>query len=123
MGDTKTEILEASKVLLGIDNDESDKLIMLLIDEVTDAVLSYCRLEVLPRQLMSFIPTLVAERFAGNKNAGVKSITEGERRVEYCEEDYDFLAAYAARLRPFVSRKVKVPSDLDAKEENNDKSV
>ena len=123
MGDTKTEILEASKVLLGIDNDESDKLIMLLIDEVTDAVLSYCRLEVLPRQLVSFIPTLVAERFTGNKNVGVKSIAEGERRVEYCDKDYDFLSAYAARLKPFISRKVKVPSDLDMEEQTDDKSI
>ncbi len=121
MGDTKTEILEASKTLLGIENDESDKLIMLLIVEVTDAVLSYCRLEVLPRQLVSFIPTLVAQRFADNKNAGVKSITEGERRVEYRDEDYDFLSAYAARLKPFVSREIKFPSDLER--EKNDKSV
>lgn len=123
MGDTKTEILEAAKTLLGIENDESDKLIMLLIDEVTDAVLSYCRLEVLPRQLVSFIPTLVTERFLGSKNLGVKSVTEGERRVEYCEEDYDFLSAYASRLKPFVSRNVRLPSDLDKEGESDDKSV
>lgn len=122
MGDTKTEILEATKLLLGINNDESDSLILLLIDEVTDAALSYCRLEVLPRQLESFIPTMTARRYSVTRLGGVKSVTEGDRRVEYSDEEYDFISAYASRLKPFVSRSVRVPTDLDAKEVTNDKS-
>lgn len=123
MEDVKAEILAAAKLLMGIENDESDELLTLMIDNAIQAVLSYCRLEVLPRQLVSFIPTIVERQLRNNENSGVKSITEGERRVEYCEEDYDFLSEYAARLKPFVSRRVKLPSDLDMEEESNDKSV
>ncbi len=123
MEDAKTEILAAVKTLAGIEGTEIDGLLSLLIDDTVNAVLSYCRIEVLPRQLVSLIPVIVTEKYRLNKNDGVKALTEGERRVEYCDGDYDFLAAYAARLKPFVSRSVKVPSDLDAEVENNDESV
>lgn len=119
MGDTKTEILTAVKLLLGIENNENDELLVFLIEDTTEAVLSYCRLEVLPRQLVSLIPTIVARKYRSNSNMGVKSVTEGERRVEYCDEAYDFLQEYAMRLKPFVSRKVQVPSEVDT----NDKSI
>lgn len=112
MGDAKTEMLDAAKLLLGIDNEESDAILTLLIEDTTDAVLSYCRIEVLPRQLESFVPYLAANRFRENGNGGVRSVTEGERRVEYGDENYDFLKAYAERLKPFVSRRVKLPSQL-----------
>lgn len=122
MGDTKTDFLAATKLLLGINNDESDSLISLMIDEVTDATLSYCRLDVLPRQLESFIPTLAAKRYGLSMQGGVKSVTEGDRRIEYGEEDYDFLSSYKSRLRPFMNVGARVPTDLDAKEALNDKS-
>lgn len=121
MGDTKTEILEAVKLLLEIKNNESDELIMLYIEDMTEAVLSYCRLTVLPRQLVSFIPTLVARQLRINERGGVKSLTEGERRVEYSDGNYDFLSEYASRLKPFISRSVKLPSDLER--EKNDESI
>ena len=54
-----------------------------------------------------------------NQNGGVKSVTEGERKVEYSDDNYDYLKEYAIRLKPFVSRKVKVPSEVIA----DDKSV
>lgn len=123
MGDTKTEILEAVKVLLRLNDSENDELILLLIDEVTDAVLSYCHLEVLPRQLAGFIPTLAADRFNFMYNGGVKSVTEGERRVEYIDGNYDFLAKYEMRLRPFVSRKAFLPSDIAREGNSDDESV
>lgn len=123
MEDMKTEILSAAKAFLEINSDESDELLMILIDEAINAVLSYCRLEVLPRQLVSFIPVIAARQFRSDKNVGVKSVAEGERRVEYCDEDYDFLSEYATRLRPFISRQIKLPSDLDMEEGNDDKSV
>ena len=103
MGDTKNEILDAVKLLLGIkDNDKDDVLI-----------------DVLPRQIVSFIPTLTVKRYTANQNGGVKSVTEGERKVEYSDDNYDYLKEYAIRLKPFVSRKVKVPSEVIA----DDKSV
>ncbi|MCD8180880.1 MAG: head-tail connector protein [Firmicutes bacterium] len=121
MEEIKTEILEASRLLLNIDDEDSDELLSLLIDAAADAVMAYCRIEVLPRPLVSLIPALVARQFEARERGGVKSVTEGERRVEYQDGEYDFLSEYAARLKPFMSRKVKVPSDLES--EKNDESV
>ena len=108
MGDTKNEILDAVKLLLGIKDNDKDDVLMLLIEDTVNSVLAYCRIDVLPRQIVSFIPTLTVKRYTANQNGCVKSVTEGERKVEY-----------AIRLKPFVSRKVKVPSEVIA----DDKSV
>lgn len=113
MGDTKTEFLDAAKLLLGINNDESDGLLAFLIDDTIEAVLAYCHIDVLPRQLEGFIPQIAASRFAENNQGGVKSITEGERRVEYRDTKTDFLSEYTDRLKPFMSRQAWVPSDKD----------
>ena len=115
MGDTKNEILDAVKLLLGIKDNDKDDVLMLLIEDTVNSVLAYCRIDVLPRQIVSFIPT----RYTANQNGGVKSVTEGERKVEYSDDNYDYLKEYAIRLKPFVSRKVKVPSEVVA----DDKSV
>lgn len=113
MGDIKTEIIDSAKVLLEIDDDTQDDKLMLLTDEAIDAVLSYCRLEVLPTQLVSLIPVIVAGLYRGNIADGIKAVTEGERKIEYSEGSYDYLKKYEERLKPFVSRKVKLPSDLE----------
>ena len=119
MGDTKNEILDAVKLLLGIKENDKDDVLMLLIEDTVNSVLAYCRIDVLPRQIVSFIPTLTVKRYTANQNGGVKSVTEGERKVEYSDDNYDYLKEYAIRLKPFVSRKVKVPSEVIA----NDKFV
>ena len=113
MGDTKTDFLNAAKLLLGIKNDESNELLSYLIDDCVDAVLSYCRIEVLPRQLEGFIPQMAANAYTDRQKGGVKSITEGERREEYGDTKMDYLTEYAQRLKPFVSRAVYVPSNKD----------
>ncbi|MCH5210464.1 MAG: phage head-tail connector protein [Oscillospiraceae bacterium] len=84
MGDNKTEMLEATKLLLGINNNENDNRILLLIDEVTDATLFRCRLDVMPRQIEGFIPTLTARRFIVAQSNGVKSVTE-EFYTKHCQ--------------------------------------
>lgn len=111
MGDTNNEYLEAVKLILGIDNEDTDALLELLTNDTISAVLSYCRIEVLPRQLEGLIPQLVAEQYRRGVPDGVRTIAEGERRIEYSDGDYDFLSAYYERLKPFISRKVYVPSE------------
>lgn len=123
MGDTKTEFLDAAKLLLGIKTDESDELLSYLIDDCTETVLAYCHIDVLPRQLEGFIPQIAAGRFSENQNGDIKSITEGERRVEYRDTKVDFLSEYTDRLKPFMSRKAWVPSDKDKGDTKDDKSV
>ena len=123
MGDTKIEFLDAAKLLLGIKNDESDELLAFLIEDTTEAVLAYCHIDLLPRQLEGFIPQIAARRFAENNQCGVKSITEGERRIEYIGANTDFLSEYTERLKPFMSREVWVPSDKDKGDTKDEQSV
>ncbi len=116
MEDTTAEIVSAAKVILGISDDGSDELIELIAEDTVNAVLSYCRLDVLPRQLVSLIPHITAKRFNAAQRDGVKTITEGERRVEYFDGGSSLPEEYVPRLKPFVSRAVKVPSDLERDE-------
>ncbi len=123
MGDTKTDFLNAAKLLLEIKNDESDELLSYLIDDCVNAVLAYCHIDILPRQLEGFIPRLAAAMYRERQQSGIKSITEGERRVEYGDTKTDFLTEYAERLRPFISREVFVPSDKDKGDTKDEQSV
>ena len=68
MGDTKNEILDAVKLLLGIKDNDKDDVLMLLIEDTVNSVLAYCRIDVLPRQIVSFIPTLTVKRYTANQN-------------------------------------------------------
>lgn len=111
MGDTNNGYLNAVKLILGLDNDDADAVLTLLTDDTISAVLSYCRIEVLPRQLEGLIPQLVAEQYKKGVSDGVRAITEGERRIEYSDADYDFLSSCHERLKPFISRRVYVPSE------------
>lgn len=111
-GDTK-QLVESAKLILGITGNESDGLLEFYVQDTISAILSYCRLELFPRQLEGFAASIAAKRFGEGDSGVVKSVTEGERRVEYRDEEYDFLAAYASRLKPFVSRAACVPSEMD----------
>ena len=48
MGDTKNEILDAVKLLLGIKDNDKDGVLMLLIEDTVNSVLAYGRIDVLP---------------------------------------------------------------------------
>lgn len=115
MGDTKQDMLEAAKIMLDIKDNESDSLLSILIDETIDAILAYCHIDIMPRQLVSFVPTVVAKRYTSVKGGSIKALTEGERRVEYTDGKYDFLTDFAKRLRPFVSREAWLPSQVEDK--------
>lgn len=111
-GDTKS-LLDSAKLLLEITATENDEVLKFLIDDTIAAVLAYCRLEVLPRQLEGFVASISARRLTHISGGDIKSVTEGDRRVEYRDEEYDFLSEYAERLKPFMSRAAYVPSEMD----------
>ncbi len=112
-GENAKQLAEDAKLILGITDTDSDSLIEFYVEDTISAILSYCRLELFPRQLEGFAAAIAAKRFSENSLGGVKIIREGERRVDYCEENYDFLSQYAERLRSFRSRAVFVPSDIN----------
>ncbi len=114
------EALERLKMLLGIKDNEQDGLLSFLIDDTVDMILGYCRIEILPRQLESLVPVIASDAYRakgyGQTDAPevVKSISEGERSVSYAETnpDGDFLSSYYDRLKPFINRRGRVPSEL-----------
>lgn len=114
------ETLDALKLLLGIKDNEQDSLLSFLIDDVTNLIMGYCRIEIIPRQLESLIPTIAADayRAKGYGSAAapevIKSISEGNRSVSYAETNpsNDFFKNYHDRLKPFINRRGRVPSDV-----------
>lgn len=108
---SEIKFLDETKLVLGLEGEENDDLLCLLIDDTVNAVLSYCRIDTLPYQLEGLIPQLVSERFQKNSSGGIKLISEGERRVEYAEPQ-GVLKEYHDRLKPFISKRVYVPSEI-----------
>lgn len=119
MENFKNEALSTVKMLLGIENNEQDSLLSFLIDDCVNLILGYCRMEILPRQLESLVPVITTDMYRdkgyGKETAPeiIKSISEGERSVSYAQtsSDSELLADYYKRLKPFVNRKGRVPSD------------
>lgn len=114
------EILENTKMLLKISDSENDALLEFLIKDTLDAVMEYCRIDIIPRQLYGLIAQMSADSFRLQAcNAGgneVKSITEGERRVEFKDGKSagEVFANYAARLKPFMNKSARLISDTEA---------
>lgn len=116
----REEALERLRMLLGIEDNERDGLLFFLIDDTVDMILGYCRIEILPRQLESLVPVIAADSYRakgyGQTDAPevVKSISEGERSITF-ENIYntdDFIKEYETRLKPFINRSGRVPSDI-----------
>lgn len=117
MEDTKTEFLDEAKLLLGIEDEAEDRRLSVLIDDTVNAVLSYCRIDTLPRQLEGLVPQIAVQLYQKQNVLGIKTISEGERRVEYADAEGTIMSAYHDRLKPFVSRRVYVPSERNDKNE------
>lgn len=127
------EILEEVKMLLGVaaqegaeetEADKTEELLTFLITDTVGAVMKYCRIEVLPRQLYGLIAQIVCELYRSRgygdsaNGAAVKSVTEGDRRVEF-EGTSQIFTDFASRLEPFIDKSARLPSQLEA---SNDKS-
>ena len=116
----ESEILENIRMLVGTTDGEMDELIEFYAKDTIDAVLKYCRIDVVPRQLYGLIAQIAADMCAAHENGGnVKSVTEGERRVEFesGEELNSVFESYALRLEPFVNKSARLPSDTEVRDE------
>ena len=120
MENFKTEATERLKMLLGIEDEGKDTLLSFLIDDTINLILGYCRLDELPRQLESLVPVIAADMYRAKGYGGeatpevIKSISEGQREVSYTNTSPtdNFFENYRDRLKPFVCRKGRVPSDV-----------
>ena len=120
-GDTKAEALGTLKMLLGIEDDGKDELLSFLIDDAEQLILGYCRICFLPRQLEGLLPMIAADVYRakgyGSESAPevVKSVSEGQRSVSFettRQTDIGILDKFHSRLKPYINRRGKVPSDV-----------
>ena len=113
------QILRDTKTLLGIDDYSKDDILSLIVDDCVNAVLAYCRIEVLPNQLKGFVAQMAAKKYKveySSEEAGVvSSVTEGDRRIDFSVPEQNGITGdYAERLKPFINTKGKVPSEVGA---------
>ncbi len=121
MSDVRNEALGTLKMLLGIKDSEQDGLLSFLIDDAVNMILGRCHIEILPRQLESLVPVVAADMYRrkgyGKSDAPqtVKTVTQDKRSVSFesgVSDTEDFLAEYEVRLKPFIRRRGRVPSDI-----------
>lgn len=118
MGEYKNQILRDAKILLKKDNDDDDEILSLLIENCIGSVLAYCRLELLPYQLIGFVTNMTVKKYnemyrADNGGGNiVRSITEGDRQIDFSvPEKASFEYAYKEILKPFINRRGRLTSE------------
>lgn len=113
--------LDVLKMLLGITDSGQNGLLSFLIDDATALILGYCRIDALPDGLHSLVPVIAADmyRAKGYGSTDVPKVvaaeTQGNRSWTYENASTDtdgILLSYEARLKPFVNRRGRVPSDI-----------
>lgn len=112
--------MEKLKMLLGITDSEQDSLLQFLLDEVRDMICGYCRIDEVPTKLESLIPVIAADLYRckgyGETEApqAVSSLTQDKKTVSFQknETESDLLSNYYRRLRPFINRRGRVPSEV-----------
>lgn len=112
------DYLEPVKMLLRTENPPSDELLLFLIDDCINRILSYCKIEEIPAELETLIPIMTVRYYHVSGIDGtedVQSISQGQRSVTYANETVrrdDWLNDFRSRLDPFKCKKGLVPSDV-----------
>lgn len=83
--------LEKIKKLLGIslDDESKDFLLEFILENVQETIKNYCNITEIPNELGTFIQAKVISifRYESNKYKGVKSITEGDTKIDFAIEN------------------------------------
>ncbi len=116
--------MEKLKTLLGITDASRDELLKLILDEVEEFILSYCRIDAIPDKLKNTIPFMAADLYrykgygASSLPTEVKSISQGNRSVTYDTDSRpdEVFKEYYKRLNPY--RRARVPSEVSANEQS-----
>lgn len=116
----KTRILTDVKILLGIDNSDKDNILNFIVEDTISGVLAYCRIESIekiPCGLESVIVHMVVQSYRSNGYGEseppreIKSISQGDREITF-EDRKGFFNSYRERLKPYINRRAKVPSEV-----------
>ena len=105
------EILNNAKMLANISDETADEKLTFYINDIIEAITSYCRIEFLPKQLYGLAAQIAAKMYESG-GANIKSLTEGERRVEFESGAPSVIGDYYDRLKPFVNMAGRVPSEV-----------
>ena len=105
------EILNNAKMLAAIPDETADEKLTFYINDIIEAILAYCRIEFLPKQLYGLVSQIAAKMYSDG-GSNIKSLTEGERRVEFESSAPSVIGDYYDRLKPFMNIAGRVPSEV-----------
>lgn len=71
------------KLILNIDNEAYDEILELMIEDAIMAVLNYCNIKDLPKQLELVVREIVANSFNTQLEGNVSSIKRGDTQINY----------------------------------------
>lgn len=104
-------MLEKVKIMLGIkQNDTScDDVLNLMLEDAATAVLNYCRIKKLPKELEAVVREIVANKHKSIEVDNVESVKRGDTEVTYSEaigiKDFtDIQKASLNRFRRIIAR-------------------
>ena len=108
------EILKDAKMLINSsDADETaDGKLTFYINDIVEVILAYCRIEFLPKQLYGLAAQIAVKMYESGSASNIKSLAEGERRVEFQTSAPSVISDYYDRLKPFVNIAGRVPSEV-----------
>ncbi len=81
-------ILETVKTLLGIETDEQDAVLQIMIEDAKAAVRDYCCRKDYPEQLDHVVRELVVNAFNSNNEGNVTSVKRGRHADQLCGADH-----------------------------------
>lgn len=100
-----------TKMLINVADETADDKLTFYINDVTEAIIAYCRIEFLPKQLYGLVAQIAAKMYTDG-GSNIKSLAEGERRVEFQMSVPSVIGDYYDRLKPFVNYAGRVPSEV-----------
>ena len=114
------EIMNNAKLLLGIKDNSQDNILQFITNDAINAVLAHCKIKELTQNMYSLVSQIVflayRENGYGTVEApeDVKSISEGDRSitVERRKDMDTILCDFEKRLKPFVNKRGKLPSEV-----------
>lgn len=104
-----SEVLSRAKLLC---KESEEALLSLYCSDAVNYVTKYCRLELLPAGLYGITAQIAVHMLKNADNVGIASLREGERQISYSNAN-DGLKLFEGRLKPFINRRGKVPSEVE----------
>lgn len=110
----REQMLSAVKLILGIEDNKKDKLLAFIAEDTVNLVLAYCRIEILPIQLHGAVAQMCAGAYKriSKENIDITAIAQGDRKLEFFVPAEDMLSDFRERLKPFVNRRGRLPSEV-----------